>query len=95
MDKVVSAVAARFLLQVFNRKAGGVGVVVGDGNEEPDDPSDDKEDGGEEEAIVISELGDEGRGSNSSAGASDLIEDVLKRGESKSCRTSSGVNIRR
>jgi hypothetical protein len=64
-----------------------------DGNEEPNDPSYGEGGGADEEAVVVSELGDGRGGSDSSSGANDFVEDVLKEDE-ESRGVSSRVNIR-
>ena len=72
LDQVVSTL--KVLLYIFETNAG---TGVWERDEEPYHPRNGEEYRGEEEAVVVSELGDGGRGSESSSGTRDFVEDML------------------
>ena len=78
LDQIGSTIDMLFSLQILHGEAGCVFPVSWNSNEVPNDPSDGEESRSEEEAVVVSELGNRGGGSNSGSGACDLVEDVLK-----------------
>jgi hypothetical protein len=64
-------------LVIFQTNTNSVGVVVRQGDQEPNDSGNRKEDGGEEEAVVVPEPGNRGRGGEGADSTGDFVEDVL------------------